>query len=353
MYDELDLLIKSTLVDGVPRLDLPGPHRDAIMMLGESGVGKTSIVSQVCDKYGLGLWTIHWAQIAPVDARGVPVPDRENKLTEFYPPKMLPRKGPGVIFLDEYNMSVPTMMGIGQQVIHEKRFGDYVAPKDVLVWSAGNRKIDRAAVNEMPAPTNNRFGHYTIVHDLAAWRLWAFNNQISPDIIGFLDWRPELLHKFDPNSEDPAWPSPRTWEMADRRYKVRMSIEPVVGEAVGLEFDAYRSMLNQLPNIVAIAEGRGERIKWVEEPSVQYATVAGLTSHGLKYWTTYKNCFTWLARVCAESPEYVQCFVSDIVRILGRGDKRRAATYLQNLHSLPEAKRFIDQFVNSIQAGRS
>ena len=36
--------------------------------------------------------------------------------------------------------------------------------------------------------------------------------------MAFLSFRPALLHKLDP--QQPAWPSPRSWMIANRLYKV-------------------------------------------------------------------------------------------------------------------------------------
>jgi hypothetical protein len=178
--------------------------------------------------------------------------DRELKITEFYPPSFWPRKGPAGIFLDEINMASTAMLGLAQQLLLDHQFGDYRVPDGVVVWAAGNRKIDRAFVNEIPAPVKNRVAHYQVEPDLTSWELWAFTVGIDSRIIGYLKYQPDMLHKFDPDSDCDAFPSPRTWVMAHRRLQAGLSVEPVVGPCA-VHFDAYLSMLEQLPNISAIA----------------------------------------------------------------------------------------------------
>ena len=77
-----------------------------------------------------------------------------------------------------------------------------------FVWAAGNRKEDRAAVFDMPAPLANRFLQLETEDDFDSVRSWATTHGIEERIIAFLSFRPELLHKLDP--ERPAWPSPRS-----------------------------------------------------------------------------------------------------------------------------------------------
>lgn len=48
------------------------------------------------------------------------------------------------------------------------------------------------------------------------WREWAFNNNVHPQIIGFLTAHPEYLHKGPPDNDPTAYalPAPRTWSNA-------------------------------------------------------------------------------------------------------------------------------------------
>lgn len=328
LADELDKLIDHRIMDPV-------------LILGESGVGKSSIVSQVVQRKGWKVWDVRWAQLAPVDARGVPVADHTSKTTKFYSPDFWPQAGPGAIHLDEFNMASAGMMGLGQQLLLDRKFGDYVVPEDVFVWASGNRKQDFAAVNEVPAPVNNRLAHYELVRDFDSWRIWAYGAGIDSAIIGFLSNRSELLHKFDP--EQRAWPSPRSWEMADRRLRAGISVEPVIGEAVAAEFDAHLLLIKHLPNLELIAKGQGQRLKFPDEPSLKFVATAELTRYALGDWETFLNVFHWFVDKCREEPEWASIFVLDLLRIQGRNDKKKNREYLTKLAALPEARDFVSR----------
>lgn len=339
LYDELDQLVENKIYDPV-------------FIVGPPGIGKSAVPNQVAEKHGLTMCDVRWGQLGPADARGVPVVDRESRTTEFYPPKMWPRVAPALIFLDEYNMATPVMMGLGQQLILDRRFGDYVVPEGVFIWAAGNRKEDRASVNEMPAPVKNRFAHYEVEPEIESWSIWAFSRGIDPNIIGFLRWRPEQLHKFNPDAEFNAFPSPRTWEMADRRFKAGMDIDPVVGP-VADEFRAYIKMASVLPSIGAIAEGKDQQSKWpVEEPSMQYAMISALEQYAIKDWPIYENCFKWLTSKAGDTPEWIQAFVMDVIKILERTDRKKNVVYMHKLNQMPEANAYIRAYTQSIMATR-
>ena len=330
---ELDKLVRSGI-------------QDPALIMGESGIGKTAVVSQVAAEHDLRVWDVRWGQLMPADARGVPVPKHlESSLvgtTVFYPPSFWPREGRGIIFLDEFNMATPAMMGLGQQLLLDRKFGDYVVPDGIVVWAAGNRKVDRAAVNEIPGPVNNRVAHYDVEHDFSSWELWAHSAGISVEVLGFLKWRTEYLHKFNPNQR--AWPSPRSWEMADRRIKAGMSIAPVVGEAVCGEFLAYQEMRKHIPNIKLIIEGKGSSVKFPKEPSLKFATLVELTRKSMEVgFPAFVNAFKWAAANCGDEPDWTSFFVQDYVRLVRGTNPAEARKVLPQILAMPELRRFVQE----------
>jgi hypothetical protein len=312
---------------------------DSVLIMGESGVGKTAVIKAVGTQFDLPVHVVQWGQLAPTDARGVPVPNHELKVTEFYPPTFWPKKGPAIVFLDEYNMAATTMMALGQQVILEKRFGDYEFPPETFVWAAGNRKTDLAAVNTIPGPMQNRVAHYTVLHDLWAWKVWAYQYGIDTRIIGFLESRSELLHKPS-HGDDMAWPSPRTWEMADRRLKAKMSVAPVIGQDVSDEFEAHLLLRAHIPNVDLIEKGGGQNIAFPEEPSLKYALIAEMTHRSLQSWGQFTNCARWAIAKAAKEPDWVAAMVQDTVRLLAVNDPRKRREYLGNLMNFPDIRKF-------------
>ena len=165
----------------------------SVMIWGKPGVGKSSIVAQIAKSHDLEFIDVRLSQLMPSDLRGVPVPS-ENQ-THWYPPSFLPTSGKGILFLDEINMAPPAMQGVAQQLILDRKIGDYSVPDGWHVWSAGNRIEDKAAVFQMPAPLANRFLHLSVDVSLDDFKQYAYQNQLNQAIIGFLAFRPELLHK--------------------------------------------------------------------------------------------------------------------------------------------------------------
>jgi ATPase family associated with various cellular activities (AAA) len=279
------------------------------MIWGAPGIGKSSIVGQLAQEQEIDFVDVRLSQLAPTDLRGLPV--AEDGISKWFPPEFLPRDGKGILFLDELNMAPPAMQGVAQQLILDRRVGSYTVPEGWFVWAAGNRKEDRAAVFDMPAPLANRFLHLEVQVDFDSFKAYALEKGIHEQIIAFLSFRTSLLHKIDP--QQPAFPTPRSWVMASTLHHAGLDISPAIGTATTAEFMTYIKLYKTLPNLTPILEGKGDKIPFPEEPSVKYATVIGLTMRA-KDAKQALFAFNWLSNVA--NAEWVQVFAVDLFRIM-------------------------------------
>lgn len=309
--------------------------RHAVMIWGPPGVGKSSVVAATATRHGIGFIDVRLSQLAPTDLRGLPVP--ADGVSRWFPPEFLPREGSGVLFLDELNMAPPTMQGVAQQLILDRKVGSYVLPDGWFVWAAGNRKEDRASVHDMPAPLANRFLHVEVHAELDSFRRYAYQRKFDERISAFLAFRPQLLHAID--TKRPAWPSPRSWEMANTLLSASSDISPAVGEAAAGEFTAFCAVYQVLPEIEAILRGSGSSEVWPAEPSSRYALTLSLAFRADS--AKAASCgLSWMIENAG--PEWVQLFAADVawrLRDSGRLGELAALTAEQ-----PEFQRFVAEY---------
>ncbi|HEY1013270.1 MAG TPA: AAA family ATPase [Herpetosiphonaceae bacterium] len=279
------------------------------MIWGPPGIGKSSIVAQVAAAHKLEWIDLRLSQLAPTDLRGLPVP--EGGVSRWLPPEFLPQAGAGVLFLDELNMAPPTMQGMAQQLILDRRVGSYEVPDGWFIWAAGNRKEDRGSVFDMPAPLANRFVHLEVEPDFASFKDYALAAAIDEQLMAFLSFRTGLLHQID--TRQPAWPSPRSWMMADPLFKAGLDIAPVVGPVAAAEFQAFLAVYQHMPDLDAILRGEGSAIRFPEEPARRYAATIGLTLRVREAREGY-HAFAWMAEQAGA--EWVQLFAGDLFRLL-------------------------------------
>ena len=292
-------------LDGVLRNRL----RTSVMIWGPPGVGKSSIVQQVATKHYLAFVDVRLSQLSPTDLRGLPVADHQDAVSRWYAPDFLPRKGGGILFLDELNMATPALQGVAQQLILDRQIGNYLVPEGWFIWAAGNRKEDRAAVYDLTGPVTNRFIHLTINPDLPAFLEYAMAQRMHPNLIEFLRANGRLLHKFDPHN--PAWCSPRSWMMADLLYKSGLDIGAAVGTEAAKALADFNHGRATLPKLDLIVAGKGDAEPFPAAVSAAKMTVAGLLTRSNNAQNAY-HALRWMMRRAA--PEAVNDYVEDLFR---------------------------------------
>jgi hypothetical protein len=313
--------------------------KHSVFLWGPPGIGKSSIVNKIAKDNNLELIDLRISQLAPTDIRGLPY--IEEGLAHFAPPSFFPQSGSGILFLDEANMASPAMMGIAQQLILDRQVGDYTVPDGWYIFAAGNRVEDRAAVSQMPAPVANRFLHYNVDYDLDSFKSYAISNSFNEKILAFLNFRPDLLFVF--NKMASAWPSPRTWEMANTLFNIDESIDAAVGDGAAAEFYSYLSIYTQLPDIDGILQGKA--VEAPTEPSLMYAVCGALVSR-CETAAEVINAMKWLSTSTTE--DYTALFASDIRYVLGA--KNIFSDFIRLMAKEPSIRKFMQSYEELIAA---
>ncbi len=249
-----------------------------MMVWGAPGLGKSTIIHDIAKEFGIGFIDVRLAQREPVDVRGLPVPDRENKRVEWMVSSEWPREGRGILLFDELTAADRSLQVAAYELILDRRLGElYKVPDGWYICAAGNRVDDAAVATTMSSALANRFMHVELVEDVNSWIAWATTHGIHPSVMGFLRYRPEcLLRQTDENLER-GWPTPRAWERVSVMLDVlseasgnscanidetllRSVVYGLVGNRAGVEFmeffkfnsefdDARNMLLNPNANV--------------------------------------------------------------------------------------------------------
>lgn len=308
----------------------------SIFLWGPPGIGKSSIVGKIAEDLNLEMIDLRISQLSPTDLRGLPYIDESYlncKLARFAPQSFLPhdKDSKGILFLDEFNMASPIMMGIAQQLILDGKIGEYSVPEKWYIIAAGNHSKDRAAVSQMPSPVANRFLHYTSEPDPISFKKYAISAGFNEQILSFINFRPELLFSFNKNAE--AWPSPRTWEYANDLLNIDLEIDSAVGGGAAAEFYAYQSIYSRLPDVDAILAG--ESIPTPTEPSLMYAVTGALVSRA-KNAMEYFRGFKWLRN--GTTDDYTGLFLDDA--LVAMESKNQLAAFAKIMKDDEDSKAF-------------
>lgn len=283
-----------------------GMQRPAFIW-GPPGIGKSDLVAQVAAQNEMELRDVRMNLMDPTDIKGFPIPDPAKGHMEWLPADFLPHMeverdvpidktglvltedmdgaffnadgtpykskvkptyelrriandSKGILFLDELNQAPPMVQAAAYQLLLTRKVGNYKLPNGWSILAAGNRETDRANAQRMPSALALRLIHLDMESHPDDWCEWALNNhaQVPVELLTFIRFRPDLLHKFDPNRR--VSPNPRSWtfageisQRADLDPEVRFAMmQGTVGESEAGEFQAYLGVWKDLPSVEQI-----------------------------------------------------------------------------------------------------
>ena len=217
-----------------------------VFIWGAPGIGKSAIVEQFAEAVGLPCVSLLGSQLAPEDIIGIP--QIKGETSEFLPPKMIARKDPYVLFLDELNACSQEVQKAFYSLIHERRVGEYHLPEGSIVIGAGNRAQDSAIVKTMSSALINRMVHVQLKADPKQWLSWAYSNGVHPWITEYITQRPDQLFSEPPKAEEP-YSTPRSWHMLSDALKESGAGEKELPEEYlrRLEWSFRAKLLQELP----------------------------------------------------------------------------------------------------------
>ena len=239
--------------------------RQPVMVWGAPGCGKSEVAQQVAAEGGRTYYDVRALLLDPVDLRGIPWRDDDNR-TRWAPPDFLPPTDSTALYLvnlEELPSGVPMVQAALFQLVRDRKCGEYQLPDGASLMACGNRDGDRGVTHRMPTPLASRFVHLEIKVDVPDWCAWAAGHGIAPEVLFYIQMRPEMLHEFDPQSREAAFACPRTWEFVSNVVNQRGSLDPAaeralfrgaVGEAAAVEFSAFLKVWRELPHPKAVID---------------------------------------------------------------------------------------------------
>ncbi len=255
-----------------------------VFLWGPPGIGKSEVVAEVANEMGGYVIDLRMAQMEPTDIRGIPFFNKDLGKMDWASPVDLPDEEFAsqypvvVLFLDEMNSAPPAVQAAGYQLILNRRVGKYRLPGNVVIVAAGNRDSDKGVTYRMPMPLANRFLHLEMRADFTSWQVWAVNNNIHKDVVGYLSFAKQDLYGFDSKSASRAFPTPRSWvfvsqlledESVDTDTLFNL-VAGAVGEGLAVKFMAHRKIAGKMPEPSAILSGKVKELN-IKEVSAMYS----------------------------------------------------------------------------------
>lgn len=270
--------------------------RKTPFLLGKPGVGKSSFLQQTAKAGNLLYIDVRLTGMDQTDIMGIPnfidVLDANGnvigKRTSYIPNDLFPLQGMGderrlikkdkngnvlyekdgktpqmydgfLINLEEFTSADEAVQAACYQLILDRQVGQHKLMDNVFLVACGNGANDGAIAGKLGTALKSRVITIEVNVDNKSWMQWAASAGIHQYILDYLSWKPELLHKFDPNTDDLSFPCPRTWQMLSDLIEVEGGYTPAVHTlALGTigkyasEFKNFVDYYSKLPDLKAI-----------------------------------------------------------------------------------------------------
>ena len=335
----------STLIND----DKPITAFPSVMLWGQPGVGKSQAVRQIAklieEKTNKRVYVtdVRLLLFNPIDLRGIPVADAQHKLAIWLKPKIFDMARDenviNILLLDEISAAPQSVQAAAYQITLDRKVGEHVLPNNCIVIAAGNRITDKSVAYKMPKALANRLLHFNIEAKFKSWKAWAIRSDIHPMVVGFLNFKNDALNKFDPDREDLAFATPRSWEMvsnllnniSDDINEVYPLIRGLIGTGVASEFRTFANLYHRIPDIKEIFEGGIYDIP--DDPSVIYALCSAMVSY-------VKNNQDDL-RGIANSIDYMRHMPRDFAIMLIQDYQLISDKFKEKIRKMPEFARLV------------
>ena len=202
-------------------------------IVGNAGLGKTSIVEQVCEKQGLQMVKLSLSQMEDIgDLVGFPVREfllkKDDKgkwvdenaydfhinngweptgkhRTSNCIPEWLSKVKPGsgfVLLLDDYSRADNRFMQACMELLDRQTYGTWSLPPDSHIILTSNPDDGDYFVTQLDPAQKTRFTSVKIKFDKECWAEWAENADIDTRCINFLLKYPELIENAASNKNE-------------------------------------------------------------------------------------------------------------------------------------------------------
>ena len=281
--------------------DVPGliatiGHHRTVMLRGEPGIGKSTVLKLLQKEFGDAYDYIYVdCPVMDVSDIVMRIPDHNTRTLQSYVSELfkLGSNKPKMIMLDEVTKANKLLQVIFTRLMLERTVGDTSLPAGSIVFATGNNVSDGVG-DTLSAHVINRLCIVNVRKpDAARWNLWATDNGISRIVRSWVAMNPSCLasyldggqeenpYIFNPTRPVTSFVTPRSLVGADEvvknrdklgTYVTQAALAGLCGAAFADNFAAFMSMEKELVSVKDII-ANPDTVSLPEKPAVLFMTM--------------------------------------------------------------------------------
>lgn len=228
-------------------IELSEATKRSLLLQSAPGYGKSAMVYQYGEQKGYKVFSFTGGLLSKSNIYGVDFIDSENKSCQHYVAdwynQAINHNGKVILFLDDLGNAPPQEMMLLQQILGDRKLGNYSLPTDkFLIIGCTNRQNDRANVFSISSAILSRCCVIQVRLDPEEFLTYAKDN-LHPSVYSFLKMRKYAISNDSDYLEENPIPSdltgfykasssansispcPRTWEgVSHMLYKMQKNV---------------------------------------------------------------------------------------------------------------------------------
>mgnify|MGYP003146792095 CR=1 FL=1 len=287
---------------------LPPMQKQALLILGPVGVGKTQIPVQVANDKGWHVVTVNLTNYLPSEVTGwtTQVGNEMAQLKPRWFTEVEAAASAGktvVVIFEEFCQCDQDVQSSARAICLDRMVAGCSLPDNCLIIANGNRKEDKANAKRLPEQVASGFTIIEIGAELEATLSYFEKTDVSREVITYLTYFPATLHDVGEQDGTPR-PTPRSWEATSNIVKGNFSplvesalIAGRVGVQAAAAFVGFKKMFSKLISPAKVLEDPSG-VSIPEELDVQHAMVGSVVA-----FATSKQgdaLATWIKRLPRE-----------------------------------------------------
>ena len=257
------------------------------LLVGETGIGKTSLARKIAESQGWDLVVIDGNLLKEGEIGGLPTVQQVTKTDEnglakqesitvyavhhtLHAMDQAAAQGKTVLlFIDEINRCEHSVQQELMNLILNREINGYRLPNSVRIMAAMNPENEfEYQTVDMDSAQKNRFVWLYMEADYMQWLDWAMEAGIEPKLIEFISTYPEYLYQHEEGGIDAT---PRSYERVSHLYSVYKEQAGAFSE--NMFYEAVKGNVGEL-----IAKAFVAFLKRNEAPLISYEDVFGPAS---------------------------------------------------------------------------
>jgi len=253
-----------------PHLRMAWRSQRSLFVIGDFGVGKTTVVSEFAKSEGAGFHTLVASMMDRLDLGGLPYGDEKSDTTKMRPSATIaalsneknPEGGQAVLYLNEFNAAPDSVQPVFLRLIGERKVGDLTIRDNVLIVADGNPATTSRLSRDLPEPTRRRFNWLVVRSSAPTWCDYAAKRGLNALVPAFVSQQARFFYTFDPSKKHHlCYACGASWEKVATDLSTALEVFGtdseslttwtcgIVGVEAGNQFSAFLRHRSAIPDV--------------------------------------------------------------------------------------------------------